>query len=113
MPREDVVKFLKGWIQAAEWIKVEANWPEFAEILREKLYLGDPTMTDDVLRGIIAGVKIHDAAMLRQQHQPGSGVFLHLQDLKAALAENQLLKKDFTPEDLVDASFLMEALEGQ
>ena len=113
MPREDVVKFLKGWIQAAEWIKDEANWTEYAQILREKLYLGDPAMTADVLRDILAGVTIHDAAMLRQQHQPGSGIFLHLQELKTAMSENQLLKQDFTPEALVDASYLMEALGGQ
>ena len=110
MPREDVVKFLKGWIQAAEWIKDEANWPEYARILQEKLYLGDPAMTDAVLRDILTGVSIHDAATLRQQHQPGQGIFVHLHDLKTALAENQLLKKDFTPEDLVDTSFLLEAL---
>jgi NitT/TauT family transport system substrate-binding protein len=110
MPREDVVKFLKGWIQAAEWIKDNAHWPEYAKILSQKLYLGDPAMTDDVLRGILTGVKIHDAAILRQQHQPGSGIFLNLKELKAALTENQLLKKDFMPENLVDTSFLLEAL---
>ncbi len=110
MPREDVVKFLKGWIQATEWIKDEANWSEYAQILNQKMYQADPPLADDVLRGILTGVKIHDAAMLRQQHQPGSGIFLYLQDLKAALIENQLLKKDFTPEALVDTSFLLEAL---
>jgi len=113
MPREDVVKFLKGWIQAAEWIKDTAHWQEYARILSQKLYLGDPAMTDEVLRGILAGVKIHDIAMLRQEHQPGTGIFLHLQELKTALTENQLLKKDFTPENLVDTSFLLEALAGQ
>jgi len=113
IPREDVVKFLKGWIQAAEWIKDKSHWQEYAQILSQKLYLGDPAMTDDVLRGIINGVKIHDAAMLRQQHQPGSGIFLHLHELKTALTENQLLKKDFTPENLVDTSFILEALGKQ
>ena len=113
VPREDVVKFLKGWIQAAEWIKDEANWSEYARILNQKLYLGDSAMTNDVLRGILTGVKIHDTAMLRQQHQPGSGIFLHLKDLKAALVENRLLKKDFTPENLVNTSFLLEALDRQ
>jgi len=33
--------------------------------------------------------------------------------LKAVLTENQLLKKDFTPENLVDTSFLLEALGKQ
>lgn len=112
-PREDIVAFLKGWIAAVEWLQNETNWTEFAQILNQQTFKGSEPQSDDVLRGILARVKIHDAAMLWQQHQTGSGIFLQLQELKMALSENQLLKQDFTPEALVDASYLMEALGGQ
>ena len=111
-PREDVVKFLKGWLQAVAWIQDEAHWAEYAEILNQQTFQSATPLADAELRGILAGVKIHDAAMLRQQHQPGSGIFVYLQELKTILAANQLLSKDFVPTDLVDSSFLLEALKA-
>lgn len=112
-PREDVVKFLRGWADAVAWLENPANWTEYAAILNQKTFDAQPPMSDDELREVLAGVRIHNASALRANHQPGGSIFTSCKELRDVLAENQLLKKDFSPEELVDASFLLDALPPQ
>ena len=112
-PREDVVKFLRGWVDAVAWLENPANWTEYAAILNQKTFEANPPMSDAELRQVLSGVRIHNANALRINHQPGGSVFTYCKELRDVLAENQALKKEFAPEDLVDASFLLEALPPQ
>jgi NitT/TauT family transport system substrate-binding protein len=113
IPREDLVKLLKGWVQAVQWINDDANWVEYAQILNTKTFEGMGPFSDADLRAMRGNdASIHNVHTLIARNQAGGGLLTYLQELKAMLQENNLLTKDFAPADLFDPSAIMEALQG-
>lgn len=71
IPKETLVKVLKGWYKAVNWVYTdpdtnqinESNWLEYADILRNSTFEGDrdgqAPFTDTELRQFVANVKMH------------------------------------------------------
>jgi len=59
---------------------------------------------------MVNAVRIHDESTQFERNQYGGGLYAYLTDLRAFLAENKLLKKDFKPEDVFNNTAIMNAL---
>jgi len=111
IPRQDLVNIFKGIIQAAKWIKNEANWEEYKRILNTKTFEDEPPYSDKDLKEMYEAVSIHDEKVLLERNKDGGGLAVYLNELKIMLKENNLLKKDFNSEDIFDNSVIKEALQ--
>jgi len=105
----DLTKFFKGWIKAVAWSKDPANWAEYAKILNAKTFEGEKPYPEAELKEMLASVAVHDRQ--QQLERNTSGLKTYLTELHAYLKENGLLKKDFTPEELLRNESLIEALK--
>lgn len=110
-PKDDLIKIFKGWIKAVKWIKDEKNFKEYVEILNKTVFKGEKPYSEDMIREMLQEVKIHDAKTMLERVRDGGGLHTHLKDVNAFLKANNLLKKDFKPEDLSDNKAIMEALK--
>jgi NitT/TauT family transport system substrate-binding protein len=111
IPKEDLAKILKGWVEAVKWIKDEANWEEYKEILNSTTFESDAPYSDEDLRGMLDNVRIHDIDTLWERNKDGGGLFIYLQELRSMLEDNGLLRKDFTPQGISDNSPIVEVLQ--
>jgi len=110
-PKDDLVKIFKGWIEAVKWIQNKENWEEYKKILNSKTFEGEPPYSDKDLADMYEGVRIHDEKMLLERNKDGGGLSVWLNEAKVMLKENNLLKKDFKPEEIFDNSAIKEALQ--
>ncbi len=111
IPKEDLAKILKGWVNAVKWSKDTANSKEYFDILKQQTFK-DQKYSDGELTTMLANVRIHDLKTMTERNKDGGGTIAYLQDLKHFLQENKLLKKDFTPKDLFDNRAIIEALSS-
>ncbi|MBD3308533.1 hypothetical protein GF339_19055 [candidate division KSB3 bacterium] len=100
IPEADLIKIFNGWIKAVEWSQNPANWQEYMEILNTQTFPNDPPYSEDVLREMLAAVRIHDTQTMLARNQDGGGLETYLEDLKTFLAANEMLTKDFTVQDI-------------
>jgi len=110
IPKTDVVNIFKGWIKAVDWLNDKNNQKEYFDILNKRTFEGDSPYSEAELKEILSGVRIHDAAMLTKQNRENGGMSLYLKDFKTMLKENNMLKKDFSTQDIFDNTAIMEAL---
>jgi NitT/TauT family transport system substrate-binding protein len=110
IPREDLIKIFKGWVKAATWIRDPANWKEYMEILNTHTFKEDEPYSETDLQDMVTAVRVHDATGLLERNQDGGGLHTYLTDLKAFLTTNNMLKRDFTPEEIFDNTAIVEAL---
>ncbi len=110
IPKEDLVKILKGWVKAVKWSQQPENAKEYFEIMRQHLFK-DQKYSDSELTAMLADVRIHDVKMLTERSRDGGGTMAYLQELKRFADENKLLKKDFAPKELFDNRAIIEALK--
>jgi NitT/TauT family transport system substrate-binding protein len=110
IPKEDLVKILKGWVKAVKWTQQPDNAKEYSEIMRQHLFK-DQKYSDSELTAMLTDVRIHDAKVQTERNKDGGGAILYLQDLKRFLEENKLLKKDFAPKEIFDNRAIVEALK--
>ncbi len=110
IPHEDLVKILKGWIRAAEWVNNSANWKEYMEILNARTFPNDPPYSEKDLKEMVDAVRIHDKDMLMQRNMTEGGLYAYLGDLKTFLRNNQRLTKDFDVGDIFNNRAIMDAL---
>jgi len=113
IPKHDLVKIFKGWIEAVKWIKNEANWEEYKKILNTKTFEGEKPYSDEDLKQMVNAVRIHDEKILSERNKDGGGLLLYLNELKTMLKENNLFGKDFKPEDIFNNAAINEALGVQ
>lgn len=109
IPPVELQKFFAGWIKAVAWGSDKANWQEFVKILNAKTFEGDKPFPEDELKEMLASVTIHDKA--KQLERNTVGLKEYLEQLQVFLKENGLLKKDFTPAQLLKNEALVEALK--
>ncbi len=112
IPVEELVKIFKGWIEAVKWIKDEKNWEEYKKILNTKTFEGGEPYSDKDLKEMCDAVSIHNEKMLLERNKNNSGLAVYLNELKAMLKENNMLKKEFKPEEIFDNTAIKEALQG-
>jgi NitT/TauT family transport system substrate-binding protein len=111
IPAADLEKILLGWIRAVEWTKNPANWKEYQQILNQYTFAGSGPFSEADLKGMMAAVLIHDRATIQQRNQPGGGLSQYLNELKTFMSQNGLLKKEFTPAELLNTQPLLNALK--
>jgi NitT/TauT family transport system substrate-binding protein len=113
IPHEDLVKILKGWIQAVQWINDPANWTEYTQILSTTTFAGMVPFTDADFQAMRRNdASIHAVPTLLARNQADGGLVTYLRDIKTMLQDNNLLTKDFTPADLFDRQAILEALQS-
>lgn len=144
LPKDSLKKLFKGWQAAVNFIYSdpdngvvnEANWGEYAQILRDHTFKGDRPpenqFTDAELREFVRNVKIHSANAMLCVNEAGRGMKLaestalrpqplrdYLTDLRAFLAESNKLGAggplaDFAapegPNAIFDNTAVVEAL---
>lgn len=112
VPKEDLVKIIMGWNDAVKWIKNDSNWQEFKEILNNITFEGDPPYSDGDLKQMLESVRIHDADMLRERNKNNGGLYGYMSELREMMKKNNMLKKDFKPEDIFNNKIITQALDN-
>ncbi len=110
MPRQDIKKILRGWIEAACWIHKPGNWERYKQILNEQTFAGHAPYSDKQLRCMVDAVKIHLPAALVRRNRTGGGLSEYIRSLRFFLRENGMLKNKFSVEDIFSNRLIMEVL---
>ncbi len=111
IPKEDLVKIFKGWMEAVTWVKDGKNWEEYKKILNTGTFEGEKPHSDGELKEMLDAVRIHDKDILTERNKDGGGLSVWLTEMKTMLKENSMLKKDFNPEEIFDNAAIKEALK--
>ncbi len=109
IPREDTVKILKGWLKAVNWMNDAGNWPEYQKILDESVFK-DKGYKEADYKEMMASVKIHDAKTIGERNKENGGLAAYIKEMNAFITDNKLSEKQLKAEELVDLSFIGEAL---
>lgn len=112
IPKEDLSKIFKAWIEAVKWTKNPANWNEYKQILNSKTFEGEPPYSDADLKSMLDSVSIHDSKTQLERNNTGGGLQTYLKNLKGFLSENNMLKKEFDPGKIFDNSTIVEVLKS-
>lgn len=112
IPKEDLGKIFKTWVEAVKWTKDTANWNKYKEILNSKTFEGEKPYPEEDLKAMIASVSIHDVKTQLERNDTGGGLHTYLKNLKTFLSENNMLKKDFDPEKIFDNHAIVEVLKN-
>ncbi len=113
IPHNDIVKIMKGWIKAAEWIKAPGNWKEYMKILNDHTFPDDPAFSEKDLRELVDAVRIHDKDMSFERNMKDGGVFEYLKNLKVFLKNNQMQTRDFEIDTIFNNKAIIDALGDQ
>lgn len=111
IPRDDLVKIFRGWIQAVRWLHDPRNWNEFRRILNSQTFQADGPYTETDMRDMFRSVRIHPAATQARRNTSEDGLRGYLQSVHAFLKENDMLERDFSVADILDNGALIEALK--
>lgn len=111
IPQEDMIKILRGWIQAVKWVHNPQNWAEYMIILNEKTFINDPPFSEKDLKDMIDAVRIHNPEMMLERNRMDGGLYNYLKDLKSFLKTNGLLQKDFDLNEILFLTPIIEALK--
>jgi NitT/TauT family transport system substrate-binding protein len=112
IPKEDLTKIFRGWVKAAEWSQDPANWKEYMEILNTHTFKEDDPYSEQDLQEMVAAVRIHNATALLERNQNYGGLQTYLENLKAFLASNNMLTRDFEPGEIFDNTTIVEVLDN-
>jgi NitT/TauT family transport system substrate-binding protein len=112
IPKEDLVKILRGWLKAVTWCQDSANLKEYVQILNTKTFEGEAPYSEEDIKGMMGAVKLHDPQASAERNKIDGGLCTYLKELKDFLSGNGLLKKDYKPEDLFDNTAVGEAVQG-
>ena len=110
IPPADLAGIFKGWVKAVQWSQDPAHRKEYMDILITQTFKGSTPYSEQDLQAMMAAVRIHDPNMQLLRNRDGGGLQTYLSDLKAFLAANQMLKKDFTVKELFDNKAIVEVL---
>ena len=110
IPDSDIKNIIRGWIDAATWVNTLANWPAYKKILNRQTFAGHAPFSDADLAEMFDNVKIHQPKELLERNRTGGGLHIYLQKLKIFLKSNNLLKKNYTINDIFDNHFIMQVL---
>jgi NitT/TauT family transport system substrate-binding protein len=113
IPREDMAKILSGWMEGVKWMNEPANRSEYLQILNQKTFGGPAAYSDEEVRKMLANVRIHDAAALRERNLSPTALPAFVTDVRRMLEDNGMLKRDFSASILVDTRILVEVLEHE
>ncbi len=111
IPPEDHVKIHNGWAKAVAWSKKPDNRAEYMDIMRKYTYRFRGPFSDADLQEMLNNVSIHDAPRQLERNQDDGGLYTYLRNLRDFLAGNDLLRKEFKPEDIFDNTAVVTALE--
>ncbi len=111
IPKADLLKIYKGYLEAANWLNADENWEEYQKILNNKTFKEDDPYSEQDLRAMVDSVLIHDAAAMLERNRDGGGLEKYLEELHRFLKDNDMLKKDFTVKELFDNTVILEALK--
>lgn len=106
----DKLALMKGIVRASEWLRDDANWGKYKEILNSKVFHDRPPFDDSELRGMLSFVKIHPAKVLEHRNKPDGGLNSYLADLRKFLMRNHKMERDRELKELVDTRVLLQAL---
>lgn len=111
IPRDDLVKVFRGWIQAVRWLHDPRNWDEYRRILNGRTFQSDGPYTESDMQDMFRSVRIHPATTQARRNTSPDGLRTYLQSVHAFLKENGMLARDFTVDEMLDNSALIEALK--
>lgn len=110
--RGDLAKIYRGWVRAVKWSKNADNWEAYKAILNAKTFDGEKPYTDGDLKEMLNSVSIHDVNTQLERNRDGGGFHDYLNRLRAFLKENDMLTRDFKPEEIFDNRVIVEVLQG-
>lgn len=111
IPQEDFSKVFKGWSDAVTWISNTKNWKEYREILNSKTFAREPPFSEEDIKAMYEGVRLHDRKMLWERNKDGGGLYVWLEELRIMLKESGRLAKDFEPDKIFDNTAITEFLK--
>ena len=110
MPKDDLVKILRGWVKAVAWVKDPANQQAWYNLLITKTFEGDGVTATDI-PGMWAGVQVHDRAQQLAANQPDGGCAKYIEEIHAFLKRTGKLQRDYKTTDVFDHSAILAALQ--
>jgi len=111
IPRDDLVKIFRGWIQAVKWLHDPRNWNEFRRILNSHTFQADGPYSETDMQDMFRSVRIHPAATQARRNISAGGLRGYLQSVHDFLKDNDMLEREFFMDDILDNSALIEALK--
>lgn len=111
IPRADLEKIIAGWIEAQAWCRDPANWKEYVRILNERTFARDKAYPEEELKQMLGNVRIHDPATLAERNALGGGLLRWVEDAHRMMAANHLIKREFSPNAMIDTSALLNVLQ--
>ena len=107
MPKEDFKKLCSGWVKASEWMKKKKNFKELFQIVKTSTFSGVKITFRDA-KTMLAGVKLLSQREMRSENK--REVFDYFKELREFLKKNNLLKKSFNPNYIVNTTMLIESI---
>lgn len=109
IPEADLVKILKGWVRAAEWIADPANRDAYLKILGERTFKGE--VPEDALPDMAGAVRLHDPATLAERNRDGGGLPEYLAELSVFLGTTRTWGDvSLDPGAVFDNRWMMDAI---
>jgi NitT/TauT family transport system substrate-binding protein len=107
---KDVSAVLRAWADAVDWLNKPANWEEFREILLNRTFSNEPPLTDQKLQEMLGEVRFHSRDQLVERNLKSEGLSAYLAEMRDFLARNQMLKRDFSGDNLFKREYVHQAL---
>lgn len=111
IPVKDIYGIIKGWITAVQWINDPVNRAAYYQILKERTFEGDITLTQKDFSSMLNNVRIHDPGMLYERNRDDGGLEKYLTNLHFFLEQHHIMTRDFTPRDIFDNRYILEVLD--
>lgn len=112
IPKQDIHNILRGWIKAVRWSQNPAHKIAYYKILREKTFQTNTDLSAKDFSNMLSNVKIHNANELYERNKLGGGLYKYLNALKLFLEKNDMMDKQFLPEDIFDNQYIRHVLEN-
>ncbi|HKL00911.1 MAG TPA: ABC transporter substrate-binding protein [Desulfotignum sp.] len=111
-PKQDIHNILRGWIKAVRWSQNPANKKAYYKILRKKTFQTNTDLSAKDFSNMLSNVKVHNSNELYERNKLGGGFYNYLNALKLFLEKNDMMDKQFLPEDIFDNQYIRHVLEN-
>lgn len=113
IPEDDIRNVLSGWIRAVRWLQNPANQNAYYHILKTKTFKTETGLINEDFSDMLKNVRIHNPHELYERNHDAGGLSEYLLALKLFLRRNDMLEKQFSPEDIFDNQFILHVLKNE
>lgn len=108
--RENLKKFIKGWLKAAIWSTKEENLEKFLEIAKRRMYYRRKEFDYESWKKTMKEIKIFtQPSEIYKINKKGGEFWKYFIDIMDFLFDKNQITKKFSPEDIIDQNIWKSA----